>query len=156
MHLQPHERCGFPTGSVQSTHRTPPPHPTHTVATLLFLAPINKVIAVIRSGQLGDLNPLPYPFIASNCAAWALGFAVVTVDPYIFFANFLGLCTGVFYTLGTYPLATYQMRKAIMVVSVVATAYLALVGFIGVWTDLDAGGLRTLWYDVGFVMMTMM
>jgi solute carrier family 50 protein (sugar transporter) len=113
---------------------------------MLFLAPMLKVIAVIKSGQLQDLNPLPYPFIAANCAAWALGFAVVTDDPYIFFANFLGLCTGVFYTLGTYPLATFQMRLAIMLVSVAATAALALVGFLGVWTGLDADGLRTLWY----------
>jgi solute carrier family 50 protein (sugar transporter) len=42
------------------------------LATQMFLAPFADVQGAIRSGSLGELNPLPWVFMLGNCTGWVL------------------------------------------------------------------------------------
>jgi len=64
----------------------------------MFLSPIPTVLNAIKMKELGDLNPLPWIPIVLNCFGWAL-YACMKRDHFVFWSNFPGLVSGVFYVV---------------------------------------------------------
>mmetsp|Transcript_19131 Transcript_19131/g.31303 ORF Transcript_19131/g.31303 Transcript_19131/m.31303 type:complete len:245 (+) Transcript_19131:105-839(+) len=64
----------------------------------IFLSPMLEVLRIRKGKALGDLNPLPYPLIVSNCIAWVL-YSFIVKDWFVFTGNFTGFLLGVFYTV---------------------------------------------------------
>ncbi len=52
------------------------------VALCMFASPLNAVLAVRRTGRLGDLNPLPLIAIIANCVGWLI-YGCIHADPYV-------------------------------------------------------------------------
>jgi hypothetical protein len=74
------------------------------VGTAMFAAPLKAVLRARKERVLGDLNPMPFPCIAGNCAGW-VAYAWVQKDALIFWPNEIGLLLGLFFTLSAYSLA---------------------------------------------------
>lgn len=51
---------------------------------------------VRSSREIGSVNPLPFPVIAVNCAAW-IGYAYASSDWFVLMANVPGMAMGIFY-----------------------------------------------------------
>jgi solute carrier family 50 protein (sugar transporter) len=92
----------------------------------LFFSPMQTVLQIDESGQLGDLNPLPYPLMVFNCAGWiiyGLSFGNPTVY-YMFAANFSGVINGIYYSLVTFPLASravqINMRRLFVILPLIS------------------------------------
>ena len=59
--------------------------------------------------MLQSLNPVPFPIIAANGAAW-VAYAFVKGDPFVFLANDPGLLSGLFLTITAYGLAAPKVH----------------------------------------------
>lgn len=51
-----------------------------------------------KAGDLGAINPIPFPVIVANCFAW-LAYAFNNKDWYVLASNLPGLLLGLFFTL---------------------------------------------------------
>lgn len=82
------------------------------IANALFLSSVPAVLSARRTGNLGELNPVPWAFIFANCAAW-LHYSYVIANPYAFFSNALGALLGLFYTLTAMSYGTPAQRATV-------------------------------------------
>ena len=67
-------------------------------ATLLFVSPLRAVLAARAKGQIGSLNPLPYPVLLANCVSWTV-YSIMKEDTFLFLAQVAGVVLSTFYTL---------------------------------------------------------
>ena len=62
----------------------------------LALANFPAILTARRSGSLGKLNPIVFPFLCGNGSAWCL-YSACKKDPYMFGGNVFGALVGLFY-----------------------------------------------------------
>ena len=75
-------------------------------------------------GTLSSLNPVPWPAITGNCAAW-IGYSYFKKDWFVFLANQPGFLMGLFYTFTAVGLSSSRTRDvmtAIILAAVVVWA----------------------------------
>lgn len=81
-----------------------------TLANCLFLAHAPAVIAAVRKGELGDVNPDPFPMILGNNLLFTT-LGGIQKDPYIVASVLPGANAAVFYLLAAYSLAPIDVRR---------------------------------------------
>mmetsp|Transcript_8519 Transcript_8519/g.24439 ORF Transcript_8519/g.24439 Transcript_8519/m.24439 type:complete len:271 (-) Transcript_8519:129-941(-) len=82
------------------------------LGTIMVCSPMRAVLAVQKSGHLGDLNPLPFPIISANCASWIV-YSLMKRDWFIYIGNLPGLIVGLLFTMTTLACAPPQIRSQI-------------------------------------------
>ena len=68
------------------------------ITNIMFLSPFPTVFNAIKVKELGNLNPLPWIPIVLNCFGWSL-YACMKRDHFVFWSNFPGLLSGVFFVV---------------------------------------------------------
>mmetsp|Transcript_4093 Transcript_4093/g.7515 ORF Transcript_4093/g.7515 Transcript_4093/m.7515 type:complete len:620 (-) Transcript_4093:177-2036(-) len=68
------------------------------LATQMFLAPFKDVQKAIKSGSLGELNPLPWVFMLGNCIGWVF-YSYLTRNFFLFAGNITGLIVSIWFNL---------------------------------------------------------
>jgi solute carrier family 50 protein (sugar transporter) len=63
----------------------------------MFLAPLDDVRKAAHTGDLGDLNPLPWPVMLGNCLGWVV-YGLLLRNWFIFFGNALGFLLSIYFT----------------------------------------------------------
>lgn len=94
--------------------------------------------------MLGDLNPLPFPAIAANCAGW-IAYSYVTSDVLVLWPNAAGFLLGMFYTMSAYGLADTKTRDRQIAIMLLFSAVIIVVGSVGTLGHMSQHGLKTLW-----------
>ncbi len=79
------------------------------IANTMFFTPMRAVLRARKEGDLGDLNPIPWPAITGNCAAW-LGYSYFKRDWFVYLANQPGFLMGLFYTFSAVGLSSSRTR----------------------------------------------
>ena len=69
----------------------------------LYFAPASGVAAVVRSGLLGNFNPLPQAIMVLSTIAWAM-YGLSVPNAYLFAANAPGVLASIIYYVSTLPL----------------------------------------------------
>ena len=77
------------------------------LSTLTFSAPIKSLLAAIKAGSLGSLNPTPWAFMTGNTIGW-LAYSFITLDLFVFFANAPGLLISIWLNTGAMKLQYYE------------------------------------------------
>jgi solute carrier family 50 (sugar transporter) len=75
-----------------------------------FMHPVSLFLA-LTGPALQELNPLPLPVIAANCAAWC-AYSYVISQPYLFVPNAFGMLFGMYMTSMTLPFASVKVCHA--------------------------------------------
>ena len=83
------------------------------IANLMFATPMRAVLQAKRDGDLGSLNPVPWPAITGNCMAW-IGYSYYKRDWFVYAANQPGFIMGVFYSLTAIGLAKKDTRDVLV------------------------------------------
>ncbi|WZN61872.1 bidirectional sugar transporter SWEET [Chloropicon roscoffensis] len=83
------------------------------IANLMFATPMRAVLQAKRDGDLGSLNPVPWPAITGNCMAW-IGYSYYKRDWFVYAANQPGFIMGVFYSLTAIGLAKRDTRDVLV------------------------------------------
>ena len=102
------------------------------LAQVMFLSPLPKIQALrktqgIESG-IGELNPLPYPFAAANCAAWLM-YGAISGNYWVYVPNGTGFLISLYYTGAVYGLdARWRERmERLMGVLVVLLLFVGMI-----------------------------
>lgn len=114
------------------------------VGLMLFLAPMKAVLRARKERVLGDLNPLPFPALAANCAGW-VAYGYVTDDVLVLWPNMCGYLLALFYSLSCYALADAKTRDRQAAILLFFSATLMVVGAVGALGDLQYDSLKRLW-----------
>ena len=103
----------------------------------MWLSPIRAVSIASKRGDLGDLNPIPYPLIFASALAFTV-YGILISDHWIFWANFPGAVGGTFMTLRGYAMASQrqQLYMERSLLAVVAVFFLA--SYATLWLPSDA------------------
>ena len=118
--------CGYAAGGARprlprpALHAPPPAllslSMTPTIGTItanaLYFAPLPSVIRAVRSGDLGDLNPLPWALMAPSNMLW-LVYALSIRNPFIVASTMPGAVAAVGYTVYTLPLMSRDARRQV-------------------------------------------
>ncbi|KAG2491922.1 hypothetical protein HYH03_009657 [Edaphochlamys debaryana] len=109
------------------------------LAAAMLLSPVPAVLRVRQTGKLGDLNPLPYPMTAINCAGWvAYGYAVS--NPFIFPANVLGFLAGMVFSFTAFGASPRKTQDLITAMLTLFSGYVIMLGLISCFAlDAEAG-----------------
>ena len=116
--------------------RAPPKPPCRPAPAPPSPLPPRPAPQVRKTGDLGAMNPLPFPVITANCLLW-VGYAYNYSDWFLFFANTPGVLLGLFYTLVCYGRLEGPRRAAVEgsllggVGVAAAAGWAAVVGFPG-------------------------
>mmetsp|Transcript_46981 Transcript_46981/g.156593 ORF Transcript_46981/g.156593 Transcript_46981/m.156593 type:complete len:245 (+) Transcript_46981:84-818(+) len=73
----------------------------------LYFAPASGVAAVVRSGLLGNFNPLPQAIMVLSTIAWAM-YGLSVPNAYLFAANAPGVLASIIYYVSTLPLIPWE------------------------------------------------
>jgi len=70
------------------------------ICNVMWLSPLQAVQAARNARRIGELTSLPFSAVATvlNCIGWVI-YGCMRRDYFIFFANFPGLCWGLYYCL---------------------------------------------------------
>ncbi|GIL91613.1 hypothetical protein Vretimale_9627 [Volvox reticuliferus] len=99
------------------------------LATAMLLSPFPAVLRMRQTGELGDVNPLPYPMTCINGAGWvAYGYAIA--NPYIFPANIIGYLAGLFFSMTAFLCATRKLQNMIATLLIAGSGYFIMLGLI--------------------------
>jgi solute carrier family 50 protein (sugar transporter) len=79
-------------------------------ALLIFLSPLQQVLQVKESQEIGVVNSFPFSMMVLNCLA-NLIYGIYLDDSYIFLPNWIGLSLGLYYMLTTLPLQPKKIRE---------------------------------------------
>lgn len=102
--VHPHNHPAKMSSSILTQHVAPALGTL--VALLLFLAPLKTLKAAMQGTRLlGDINPVPFPLLATNCAGW-VAYGYLLRDYYVVVANINGLVLAMHYTLQAYCLCS--------------------------------------------------
>ena len=82
------------------------------VANAMFFSSLPAVLDARKDQKLGDLNPVPWAFIFTNCVAW-LHYSYVIQNPYAFLSNCFGALLGLFYVSTGIALGDTKQRAAV-------------------------------------------
>ncbi|KAL6776005.1 hypothetical protein ACKKBG_A19405 [Auxenochlorella protothecoides x Auxenochlorella symbiontica] len=113
-------------------------------AVLMFLASMPAVLRARKSGELGELNLIPYPAIVANCVGW-VAYAMVVANGFVLGPNAIGLVLGLLYIFACAGLAPQRTLDAMGAVTVLFTVVLVSAGAVGTFRHLDHAALRLLW-----------
>jgi len=83
------------------------------IANVMFATPMRAVLKARKEGTLSSLNPVPWPAITGNCAAW-IGYSYFKKDWFVYLANQPGFLMGVFYSLTAIALAKKRTRDTLI------------------------------------------
>ncbi|KAG1666014.1 hypothetical protein FOA52_010924 [Chlamydomonas sp. UWO 241] len=85
---------------------------------MMLMSPIGAVLHIRSTGDIQDINPLPYPMTAVNCLAWIV-YGAIIADPFIPPANIIGLAAGIFFTLSALPACDRKMQDLFLWIFIV-------------------------------------
>ncbi|KAL6754877.1 hypothetical protein V8C86DRAFT_2689310 [Haematococcus lacustris] len=111
---------------------------------IMLLSSIPNVLLLRRTRQMGDINPLPYPFTALNCLGWVV-YGLVMKDPWISPANIVGCCAGVAFTCVALSVADHKTQDLVLVLMTTAVAYFSILGMVGVFGGLSLKQVQQMW-----------
>lgn len=115
------------------------------LALVMLLSPFPAVLRIRRTGDLGDMNPLPYPMTCINSVAW-VAYGMAGRNPYVFPANCAGFVSGLFFTLTAYPLAKRKSQDQMMGLLLLAAAHFLVMGLVSCYgTYGSTKGTEKLW-----------
>jgi solute carrier family 50 protein (sugar transporter) len=96
------------------------------LAQLMFLSPMPEIQRRKAAKELGELNPLPYPFAAANCAAWMM-YGAICGNFWVYVPNVTGYFVGTYYSFVSYAISEAH-RPAI---ERIVAALIVIVTFVG-------------------------
>jgi solute carrier family 50 (sugar transporter) len=64
----------------------------------MWFSPLPLINKVLQRSELAPANPLPWAVTFTNCMGWLLYSAVIR-DPFVFASNWVGLTTGLYFSL---------------------------------------------------------
>ena len=102
------------------------------LAQVMFLSPLPKIQALKKAQEtesgIGDLNPLPYPFAAANCAAWLM-YGAISGNYWVYIPNGTGFLISMYYTGAVYGLDACWRERLERLTGVLVT-FMLIVGMI--------------------------
>jgi len=120
----------------------------------MYLSGVPAIIEARENGKLGQLNPIPFAMSLANCVAW-LGYGFVTKNPFVFYANGLGVLLGLYSTMTGVRLADPDKRKLVETIVMSSGTLLIAAGYVSslVLTDAKSRQLLFGYLANGFLMI---
>ena len=107
------------------------------MSVLLFAGSFPEIVKIRKTNEMGDTNPLLFPFIYGSTMGWSLLGAIVQ-DPFYLIGNCPGIYLGLLYSITCHRITQSDIQRNQMEISIISlTIFWTVLGSICVFIPRD-------------------